>query len=184
MAGGVRAPHRSHGSNRGPTERAMHMGKRMSWRDRLAEKRADAPVREPPKPPKDSSDGFGGTQGAPSPTFRGIAKDADSLSGPIAGNRKLKEPPICVPPKPPKAGHPSRLTLALAEARPMLAEYRTALRLGTLMLCANCSHFSAGADPSGIGRCSRFKVEAWPFAPFWCAGFERSKSPPAPEFAP
>lgn len=65
---------------------------------------------------------------------------------------------------------------AIAAARDVapLADFRAALTLGRLHVCCNCGHFSFGVEPAGLGHCERFNVEAWPFVPFWCAGFEAS----------
>lgn len=63
-----------------------------------------------------------------------------------------------------------------------LVNFREALVLGRLHVCCNCSAFSFGTVPAGIGHCRRFDVEAWPFVPFWCSGFEASSTPAAPEF--
>jgi hypothetical protein len=62
--------------------------------------------------------------------------------------------------------------LAAEAATPYMAEFRDALVLGRLVVCCNCLHFRWGADPAGIGQCERFKVEAFPFVPFCCSGFE------------
>jgi hypothetical protein len=62
--------------------------------------------------------------------------------------------------------------LAAEAATPYMAEFRDALVLGRLVVCCNCLHFRWGADPAGIGQCERFKVEAFPFIPFCCSGFE------------
>jgi hypothetical protein len=65
-----------------------------------------------------------------------------------------------------------------------LSEYDAALILGRLYLCGNCAAFQFFSDPAGLGRCSSFKVETWPFIPFWCAGFEASRTPAAPDYLP
>ena len=65
-----------------------------------------------------------------------------------------------------------------------LAEYRAALLLGRLVICANCSAFIPADDPYGLGRCSRYTEEAWPFVPFKCVGFDISERPLAPALLP
>jgi hypothetical protein len=65
-----------------------------------------------------------------------------------------------------------------------LLEFKAALRSGRLHVCCNCSAFVFGAAPAGIGRCRRFGVEAWPFVPFWCSGFQASLSPLVSNYLP
>lgn len=65
-----------------------------------------------------------------------------------------------------------------------LRVYFEALLLGRLALCGNCAHYAFGEDPAALGYCARFKVEAWPFAPFQCEGFESAANPAAPLFLP
>jgi hypothetical protein len=78
----------------------------------------------------------------------------------------------------------SPLEKGFALKRPeTLSEFRAALRGGALQLCCNCQHFSRGADPGGLGRCSRFNVETFAVAPFWCFGYKLSTNPMAPEYA-
>ena len=70
------------------------------------------------------------------------------------------------------------------EAEAPLADFRAALVMGRLHVCCNCSEFRFGADPAGLGHCRRFNVEAAPFVPFWCAGFEPSHRAVAPDYLP
>jgi hypothetical protein len=65
-----------------------------------------------------------------------------------------------------------------------LSRYHNSLLLGKLHVCGNCRHFDFGPDPLEFGQCRRFSVEAWPFVPFWCAGFQASATPTAPAFLP
>jgi hypothetical protein len=58
-------------------------------------------------------------------------------------------------------------------ARTWMAQFDAALKLGRLHVCCNCARFSFGIDRAGFGHCERFNIEAWPFVPFWCAGFEQ-----------
>jgi hypothetical protein len=74
-----------------------------------------------------------------------------------------------------------RAIIVARDAAP-LADFRQALLLGRLVICGNCSRFEFGAPPAGTGTCTRWQVEAFPFVPFWCAGFELSKTPTAPAF--
>ena len=62
--------------------------------------------------------------------------------------------------------------------------WRAPLVLGHLHLCGNCAAFQFSPDPAGLGRCSRFNIEAAPFVPFWCAGFEVSRIATAPDYLP
>jgi hypothetical protein len=57
------------------------------------------------------------------------------------------------------------------------SDFRAALLLGRLHVCCNCSAFTFGTEPAGVGRCERFDVEAWPFVPFWCSAFQPHGSP-------
>jgi hypothetical protein len=69
------------------------------------------------------------------------------------------------------------------DALAALAPYRAALLLGRLHVCCNCSTFVF--DSNGIlGHCRRFNLEAAPFLPFWCSGFEVSRTPAAPGYLP
>jgi hypothetical protein len=74
--------------------------------------------------------------------------------------------------------------LAIEAARPCLDEYRAALVLGHLSACCNCEYFLHGTDPAGLGQCQRYDVEAAPFVPFPCPGFEASDEPAAVEYLP
>lgn len=65
-----------------------------------------------------------------------------------------------------------------------LSNYREALLLGRLVICANCARFVPRSDTAGLGHCQRFDTDAWPFAPFWCSGFKPSNRPVAPDFLP
>lgn len=62
---------------------------------------------------------------------------------------------------------------ALKAAAPYLRDFREALDLGRLVICAQCVSFDFAADPSTIGRCRHFSVEAHPFVPFACDRFGR-----------
>ena len=62
--------------------------------------------------------------------------------------------------------------------------WRAPLVLGRLHICCNCQLFAFAADPGALGHCRRFNLEAAPFLPFWCAGFEVSRTPPAPDYLP
>lgn len=73
--------------------------------------------------------------------------------------------------------------VAARDAAP-LADFREALILGRLVICGNCSRFTFDADPAGLGRCDRWDIEAFPFVPFYCAGFHLSRTPTAPAFVP
>lgn len=76
-----------------------------------------------------------------------------------------------------------RAVLAARDAAP-LSEYRAALILLRLHVCGNCAAFQFGSDPASLGECLRFNVEAWPFVPFGCVGFEASRTPAAPDYLP
>jgi len=65
-----------------------------------------------------------------------------------------------------------------------LDSYRHALWLGTLVVCGNCRHFQFADDPAELGQCRCFAVEAWPFVPFPCSGFEPGAAPAAPDYLP
>jgi len=66
-----------------------------------------------------------------------------------------------------------------------MQDFRAALVLGRLHVCCNCQQFTfSAADPGALGHCRRFNLEAAPFVPFWCAGFEASRSPAAPDYLP
>jgi hypothetical protein len=69
-----------------------------------------------------------------------------------------------------------------------LEGFRAALLNGRLHLCANCVRFTFDAkNPTGVGRCARFRCETWPFVPMLrCAGFQ-ARTPdaaPAPAYLP
>jgi len=70
------------------------------------------------------------------------------------------------------------------DALAALAPYRAALLLGRLHVRCNCQQFAFSADPGGLGHCRRVNVEAAPFVPFWCAGFEPSRRSVAPDYLP
>jgi hypothetical protein len=65
-----------------------------------------------------------------------------------------------------------------------LADFRAALVLGRLVVCCNCTYFTAGAEPGGLGRCRQFAAETWAFVPFVCGGFTVSPRPAAPAYLP
>ena len=75
---------------------------------------------------------------------------------------------------------------AITQARDAapLCDFWAALTLGRLMLCGNCARFNFGEEPAQLGHCRRFDVEAWPFVPFWCSGFELSATPAAAAYLP
>jgi hypothetical protein len=60
------------------------------------------------------------------------------------------------------------------QAMPFLRDFQHALQKGALVVCFQCTQFAFG-ESTGLGRCARYQVEAWPFAPFRCEGFERRK---------
>ena len=68
-----------------------------------------------------------------------------------------------------------KIRQAFHEATPYLREFQHALKAGQLVICAQCAQFTFGHEPSSLGQCARHQVEAWPFAPFACAGFEKRK---------
>jgi uncharacterized membrane protein len=78
----------------------------------------------------------------------------------------------------------SHRAIAAARDAAPLADFRAALVTGRLYLCCNCAQFAFTADPAALGRCHRFSVEAAPFIPFWCVGFEPSLRPVAPDYLP
>jgi len=51
-----------------------------------------------------------------------------------------------------------------------LEEWRAPLVLGHLVVCNDCDAFRFGANPAGLGHCSRYDTEAAPFCPFQCPG--------------
>lgn len=63
-------------------------------------------------------------------------------------------------------------------------EFKAALLLGRLHLCANCSHFIPGPGPLDIGHCQCFDVESFPLVPFECSGFRVSPKPQVPQLLP
>ena len=65
-----------------------------------------------------------------------------------------------------------------------MGDFREALMLGRLHVCCNCSAFTFGPIPAGVGHCQYFNVEAWPFVPFWCSRFALSKGLPFPNSPP
>lgn len=77
-----------------------------------------------------------------------------------------------------------RRTIIAAHSAATMSDFREALCLGRLHVCCNCSQYTFGTEPSGLGHCRRFKTEAWPFVPFWCSGFEPGRAPVAPECLP
>ena len=81
-----------------------------------------------------------------------------------------------------EAGRKRAITAARESAH--IDDFLEALLLGRLHLCGNCSCFTFGSDPGGPGVCSKFGDGLAPFLPFWCAGFEVSRSPAAPDFLP
>ena len=70
------------------------------------------------------------------------------------------------------------------DALAALALHRAALLLGRLHVCCNCSTFVFGSNAAALGHCRRFNLEAAPFVPFWCSGFEASGTPAAPDYLP
>jgi hypothetical protein len=72
----------------------------------------------------------------------------------------------------------------VAAAASSIGEFRNALRSARLHVCCNCNGFQFAHDPLALGHCMRFKVEAWPFVPFWCSGFASAPQPVAPAFLP
>lgn len=60
-----------------------------------------------------------------------------------------------------------------------LQRFREALRAGTLHVCTNCQHFLPALSFTGIGRCSIYSVETWPFMPFWCVAYRGNPAPTA-----
>jgi hypothetical protein len=76
-----------------------------------------------------------------------------------------------------------RAIIQARDAAP-LSDFRAAFVMGRLHLCGNCSRFIFGADPGALGHCQRFNLETAPFVPFWCAGFEVSRTPAAPDYLP
>ena len=68
-----------------------------------------------------------------------------------------------------------RIRQAFHEATPYLREFQHALKAGQLVICAQCTQFTFGHELPELGQCARHRVEAWPFVPFTCAGFERRK---------
>jgi hypothetical protein len=77
-----------------------------------------------------------------------------------------------------------RLAITKTRDESCLPDYRAALVLGRLHICCNCSSYRFGAVPAALGHCQRFDVEAWPFVPIWCSGFDASPSAVAPAFLP
>jgi hypothetical protein len=50
--------------------------------------------------------------------------------------------------------------------------YRTAVRVGCLVLCQNCQAFRSRPDSHPDGWCRRYQVETWARWPFTCEGYE------------
>lgn len=75
-----------------------------------------------------------------------------------------------------------RDAIKAASAAAPLADFREALALGRLHICANCSRFTFAADPAQMGNCRRHG-EVWPFVPFQCPDFSLSAKPVAPAYA-
>jgi hypothetical protein len=73
------------------------------------------------------------------------------------------------------AAKAARIQSAKDSAMPFLREFQQALQAGVLVVCFQCSQFTFGAEPTGLGRCERYQIESWPFAPFKCERFERRK---------
>ena len=71
--------------------------------------------------------------------------------------------------------HAQRIRQAFHEATPFLRKFQHALKAGRFVICAQCTQFTFDHDPSRLGQCGRYRIEAWPFAPFACEGFERRK---------
>ena len=67
---------------------------------------------------------------------------------------------------------------------PLLADFRTALVLGRLVVCGNCANFEPGAELDGLGHCRQFTRETWPLVPFICGAFVVSPKPIAPAYLP
>jgi len=66
----------------------------------------------------------------------------------------------------------------------LLADFRTALVLGRLVVCGNCASFDRGAELAGLGHCRQFGRETWPLVPFICGAFMVSPKPIAPAYLP
>lgn len=69
------------------------------------------------------------------------------------------------------------------QAEPLLEDFREALVLGRLQVCANCRRYSFAAELGDMGMCTSHG-EAWPFVPFCCRDFSLSARPAAPAYAP
>lgn len=67
----------------------------------------------------------------------------------------------------------SAIKQAFVDAAPYLREFEAALKRGRVVICGQCSRFTFAGQPADLGHCGQFAVEAWPFVPFQCGGFER-----------
>jgi len=75
-----------------------------------------------------------------------------------------------------------RVIIGARDAAP-LHDFREALIVGRLHICANCERFTFATDPAAIGLC-RLHGEALPFAVFRCSDFIAATTPSAPAYAP
>ena len=88
--------------------------------------------------------------------------------------------------KPPSKLERRQAILAARDAAD-LESWRAALRAGRLHLCANCTRFTFGNDPAGMGHCDRYGAETHPFVTMLrCAGFQAhgQDTAPAPDYLP
>ena len=78
----------------------------------------------------------------------------------------------------------SRHAIIAARDTAQLDEWCGPLILGHLVVCGNCDALKFGSDAAGLGHCARFDIEAAPFCPFQCPGFQIAEEPAALPFVP
>jgi hypothetical protein len=93
---------------------------------------------------------------------------------PISGISIISKPLRPNAPKPQSDSDKDDSDTTSGPPRTWMAQFDAALRLGRLHVCSNCARFSFAIDRAGFGHCGRFNMEAWPFVPFWCVGFEQA----------
>ena len=61
---------------------------------------------------------------------------------------------------------------APADPRDLRPFFRHALRLGLLVVCERCRHWSPVARGDADGWCGQYETETWGRVPFACGGYE------------
>ena len=106
---------------------------------------------------------FAGFAGTTHSHFRNYGTPPDLAVDSIKG-RQSKFSPDTESPK-----HERRDAIVEALDAASLADFRSALVMGRLIVCGNCRWFAFGAELAGDGMCSHFGVDTAPFVPLTCS---------------